>query len=123
MKILTFFILQDLYADMILGQDWQEKHESVTINYGGSVLPLKLCNLTTLNVHPPPLFQYLTADVKPIATKSRKYSEEDQKFIAAETKRLLEGGIIEPSDSPWRVQLVVTKNEGHKKRVSSSNNS
>ena len=117
-----FFILQDLCADMILGQDWQEKHESV-INYGGCVSPLKLRNLTTLNVHPPPLFQYLTADVKPIATKSRKYSEEDQKFIAAETKRLLEEGIIEPSDSPWRVQLVVTKNEGHKKRISSSNNS
>jgi len=28
-----FFILQDLCADIILGQDWQEQHESVTINY------------------------------------------------------------------------------------------
>ena len=56
-------------------------------------------------------------DVKPIATKSRKYSEEDQRFTAAETKRLLEEGIIEPSDSPWRAQVVVTKNEGRKRRM------
>ena len=111
------FILQDLCADIILGQDWQEQHESVTITYGGPVSPLKLCNLTTLNVPPPSLFQYLSADVKPIATKSRKYSEEDQQFIAAETKRLLEEGIIEPSDSPWRAQVVVTKTEGRKKRM------
>ena len=110
-----FFILQDLCADIILGQDWQEQHESVTINYGGPVSPLKLCNLTTLNVPPPSLFQYLTADVKPIATKSRKYIEEDKLFIAAETKRLLEEGIIEPSDSPLRAQVVVTKNEKQKK--------
>ena len=79
-----------------------EQHDSVTINYGGPVSPLKLYNPTTLNIPLPSLFQYLTADVKPIATKSRKYSEEDKLFIAAETKRLLEEGIIEPSDSPWR---------------------
>ena len=60
---------------------------------------------------------HLAADVKPIATKSRKYSEEDQQFIAAETKRLLEEGIIEPSNSPWRVQVAVTKNEGRKRRM------
>ena len=47
----------------------------------------------------------------------KKVSEDDKLFIAAETKRLLEEGIIEPSDSPWRAQEVVTKNEGRKKRM------
>ena len=50
-------------------------------------------------------------------TKSRKYSHEDQDFIKNETNRLLAGGIIEPSDSPWRAQVVVTKNKRHKKRL------
>ena len=30
---------------------------------------------------------------------------------------LPEEGIIEPSDSPWRAQIVITKNEGRKKRM------
>ena len=57
------FNLQDLCAAITLGQDWQEQHESVTITDGGPVSSLQLCNLTTLNVSPPSLFQYLTANV------------------------------------------------------------
>ena len=34
-----------------------------------------------------------------------------------EIKRLLSEGIIEPSSSPWRAQVVVTSNENHKKRM------
>ena len=30
---------------------------------------------------------------------------------------MINEGIIEPSNSPWRVQVVVTKNEKHKKRL------
>lgn len=107
------FTLPDLCADVI----WQAQHGSITIRYGGSAAPLKICSLATLNVSPPPLFRYLTADVQPIATKSRKYSREDQEFIATEINRLLNEDIIEPSDSPWRAQVVVTKNEGCKKRL------
>ena len=59
----------------------------------------------------PPLFQYLTADCKPIAAKSRRYSYEDREFIIVEVQRLLEEGVIEPSDSPWRSQVVLTRNE------------
>ena len=72
--------------------------------------------MATLNVTPPSLFGYLTKDVHPIATKSRKYSQEDQEFIIAETNRLLKEGIIEHSDSPWRAQVVVSEN-GKKKRM------
>ena len=64
-----------------------------------------------LKVGPPELFANLTADCHPIATKSQRYSRDDRKFIDAETQRLLKEGIIEPSNSPWRVQVVVTRNE------------
>ena len=79
--------------------------------------PLTVCNLTTLNISPPEPFANLSPDCRPIATKSRRYSQEDSKFIDAEVERLLREGIIEPSNSPWRAQVVVTKDENHKKRL------
>ena len=39
------------------------------------------------------------------------------KFIETETKKLLADGIIEPSISPWRAQVLVTTDECHKKRM------
>lgn len=110
-------ILPDLCADLILGRDFQQQHESVTFKYGGSRPPLVLCGMTTLRVDPPPLFGNLTPDCHPIATKSRRYSLADRKFIEMETQRLLKEGVIEPSISPWRAQVVVTKDENHKKRL------
>ncbi|XP_046844913.1 uncharacterized protein LOC124438758 [Xenia sp. Carnegie-2017] len=98
-------------------QTWQALHESVTIQYGGSAPPLKLCSLTALNLDPPLLFQHLTEGCKPIAIKSRKYSREDKEFITTEVQRLLDEGIIEPSESPWRAQVVVTRNDRQKKRL------
>lgn len=111
------FILPELCANIILGEDFQEQHESVTFNYGGNLPPLVLCGLTTLSVDPPQLFENLTDDCHPIAAKSRRYSHSDRKFIESETQRLLKEGIIEPSTSPWRAQVVVTKDENHKKRL------
>ncbi|KAK3720969.1 hypothetical protein QZH41_006538 [Actinostola sp. cb2023] len=66
---------------------------------------------------PPAPFANLTADCHPIITKSRRYSQEDLAFINGEVERLLKEGIIEPSQSPWRAQVVVTKDENHKKRL------
>ena len=40
---------------------------------------------------------------------------EDKEFIATEIIELLEEGVIEPSDSPCRVQ--VTRSERHRKRL------
>ena len=48
----------------------------------------------------PCLFRFLADDSRPIATKSRKCSADDQKFIADEIKRMLAADIIEPSQSP-----------------------
>ena len=85
-------IFPNLCADVILGQNWQ-----ALFKYGGSKPEVKVCNLMALNVSPPPLFSYLSPNINPIASKSRKYSEEDKAFIKEETDRLLREGIIEHS--------------------------
>lgn len=64
-------------------------------------------------------FANLTEDCHPIACKSRRYSKEDLKLFDGEVERLLKEGIIEPSYSPWRAQVVVTKDDNHKKRLAS----
>ena len=56
------YILPNLCADVILGQNWQARHESITIHYDGVAPPIKVCGLTAVNIDPPPLFQYLSAD-------------------------------------------------------------
>ena len=101
----------------ILGLDFHAKHESVTFHYGGEEPSLPVCGLSLLNVDPPEPFANLTDDCHPIATKSRRYSHEDLVFIENEADRLLEEGIIEPSNSPWRAQVVITKDENQKKRL------
>ncbi|XP_059820738.1 uncharacterized protein LOC132391493 [Hypanus sabinus] len=74
------------------------------------------CSLSTLKIPPPPLFANLTPDCIPVTTKSRRYSAGDRAFIQSEVQRLLREGIIEPSTSPWRAQVVVVQN-GQKNRM------
>ena len=110
-------VLPDLCTDLILGFDFQSRHDSVVFKHGGPNPSLSICGVSTLNTDPPQLFANLTDDCHPIATKSRKYCRDDLAFINSEVKRLLEEGIIEPSKLPWRAQVVVTKGENHKKRM------
>ena len=110
-------VLPGLCADLILGIDFQSRHESVVFTYGGPEPSLSVCGVSTLNIEPPEPFANLTADCHPIATKSRRYSHDDLAFIDKEVQRLLKEGIIEPSRSLWRAQVVVTKDENHKKRM------
>ena len=114
---IKLYILSNLCTDIILGQNWQQQHESVTLCFGGAAPPVSICGLSTLHVEPPPLFQFLAPECKPIASKSRRYCMENKGFIATEINELLEEGIIEPSDSPWRTQVVVTRSERHRKRL------
>ena len=134
-KNIELLVLPGLCSDIILGQDFQRLHESVTVKYGGNQPPLVLgattgsqspssgiinllASLGTLNIEPPELFPNMHPDMTPIATRSRKYNNEDKKFIEQEVKRLLSEGIIEKSSSPWRAQCVVVTREGsHKKRL------
>ena len=68
--------MENLCADVILGSEFGELHESVTCKYGGTLPPLEVCGLSTLNVDPVEPFSNLPKDTKPIATKSRKYSKQ-----------------------------------------------
>ena len=64
------------------------------------------------------MFSNLSKDCKPIATKSRRYSNSDYKFIEEEVANWLNGGICHPSNSPWRAQVVVvTDPETGKQRL------
>ena len=110
-------VLPGLCADLILGLDFQSQHASVTFHYGGSEAPLAICGFRKLNIDPLEPFVNLTADCHPIASKSRTYYQEDSTFVDKEVKRLLKEGIIEASLSPWRAQVVATKDENHKKRL------
>ena len=113
----TLSVIQDLCCDVILGHNFLKQHSVVEIPFGGSMPPLTICGHTGAAVSPPSLFANLTEDCKPIAVRSRHYSSADQKFISSEVSRLLKEGVIEPSNSPWRAQVLVTSNDNHKKRM------
>ena len=93
-------VLEWLCIDINLGTDFLEQNESLTIAYGGSKHLISFAVFSNMNTDPPPLFADLTADCKPIATKSRKHSKADQDFICNEVKCVVEAGIIEASNSP-----------------------
>ena len=67
----------------------------------------------------PSLFPNLPQGCKPIACKSRYYSKDDKLFIKEQISLLESEGIIEPSISPWRAQVVVVKDQfnRHKRRL------
>ena len=110
-------VLPRLCSDILLGHDFLSLHKMVEIPFKGEKPPLSLCNLLAARIDPPKLFNNIQADCKPIAIKSRRYSPADQNFIKSEVDRLLSEHIIEPSNSPWRAQVLVTTNERHKKRM------
>ena len=49
--------------------------------------------------------------------KSRRFNADDQFFIGQEIDRLRSEGIIKPSISPWRAQIVVVKDTENMKTV------
>ena len=51
-----------------------------------------------------PLFQFLSPDVKSIATRSGRFNAEDAQFAKAEVAKLLSEGVTGQSESPWRAQ-------------------
>ena len=100
---------------MILGQDFQKKHKSVTIKFDGSKPELVIsnqilvCALSEWSLGKPSLSEHLLTGCKPIVTKSLHFSKEDQVFIDQEIIRHLTEGIIEPCVSPWQSQIFVVK--------------
>ena len=73
-----------------------------------------------MQTEPAKLFENLTPDCKPIAARSRRYCAADRRFINDKVDELLKEGLIEPSNSNWRAQVVVTKDPNpdiHRKRM------
>ena len=116
-RSLKLAVLPDMVQDVIVGTDLMEQHQAVTVNFGGSRPPLMLNALGEMRVTAPSLFANLTKDVHPIAAKSRRYSLADKRFIQEEVDKLLKSGIIEPSNSPWRAQLLVERSPNHRDRL------
>ena len=118
-------VLKDLCSDIILGHDFQKEHERVTIEFGGSkpelIIPNSepVCAVSAATIDEPSLFSNLLPDCKPIASKSRRFSKDDQDFTQQKVFTLLSEGIVESSSSPWRAQVVVAKDplNRHKKRL------
>ena len=68
-------------------------------------------------VHTQRLFRNLIPGCQPIVTKSRRFNNDDRQFIHNVVSKLLNDNIIEPSYSPWRAQVLVTKDKRHKRRM------
>ena len=101
-----------------MGREFLKEHQSVSFEFDGPKCPLNLDSLDVLKgVTPVRLFEHLTPDCRPVASKSRNYSPSDRAFIATQTAQMLRDAIIEPSTSPWRAQVVVVNNSNHKKHL------
>ena len=117
-KNIKLSVMANLCCDVILGHSFLCEHSYVEIPFGGPLSPLTVCRLTAIkNIPYPSLFTNLILDCRPIAVKSRRHSIPDTKFIQSDISRMLNEGIIEPSQSQWRVQTLVVSPENHKKRL------
>jgi len=108
-------VMKDLCQNVILGQDFLDLHQTYNIEYGGQQPPLSIC-LTQSKLQASGLFS-LAPNATPVATPSRRFNQTDKAFIETQVRKLLQDGIIEPSRSPWRAQVLVTTNERHKRRM------
>ncbi|GFS81980.1 retrovirus-related Pol polyprotein from transposon opus [Trichonephila clavipes] len=107
--------MKDLCSDVLIGHDILNRHSSVEIGFDR--LPLTICSLAVAQVPPVSLFSNLNPDCRPLVTKSRRQTVEDNIFMTLEVQKLLQERVIEPSDSPWRAQAFVIRGENHKPRM------
>jgi len=123
----SFHVMPKLCADVIVGREFLKKHafitfvmngpeESLTINTPTIAEPKRL-SVAAAKLEAPRLFEFLSPDAKPLASKSQRYNQEDQAFIEAEIGRLLAADVIEPSRSLWRAQVLVVKKKEKKRLV------
>ncbi|XP_068235686.1 uncharacterized protein [Palaemon carinicauda] len=110
-------VLPALCSDVILGHEFLKNHSALEMAFGGARPPLKICGLAAVKLVAPALFSNLTSDCRPIAAKSRHYSQADKEFVKTEIGRMLQEGIIRPSQSPWRAQVLITAGHNRRKRM------
>ena len=75
-------IMKNLITDLILGDPWFKVHREVIFKCGGSQPALTVAALRPMVIDPPRLFPNLGGNIKPIATKSRKYTQKTIKFLS-----------------------------------------
>ena len=88
------FGMDKLCSDVILGLSFLQRHREVSFLLGGKEAPIKISqqtlidhfNVAAANISVPPLFEFLTPDCNPIATRSRQYSKTDQQFTVYQPK-------------------------------------
>ena len=117
-KNFKFFVMPNLIADSIIGDDLLQQHKSVTFNFDGKRPELNVsATMPTACVPFPDLFINLAPNCKPIAVKTRNFSASDQAVIKAQTERLLLEDRIEKSKSSSRAQPLVVNNGKGKQRM------
>ncbi|GFW69424.1 retrovirus-related Pol polyprotein from transposon opus [Trichonephila clavipes] len=110
-------VMKDLCSDVLIGHDILNRNSSVEIGFDGNRPPLTICSLAVAQVPPVSLFSNLNPDCRPLVTKSRRQTVKDNIFMALEVQKLLQEGVIESSNSPWRAQAFVIRLENHKPRM------
>ena len=92
-----------------------KKHQNVEFTLNGSFPKLTVCGVASMVIDPPCLFPNLTPDIRHVTTSTRRFSKSDEACIHDEIQSLLLEGIIEKSQSPWRVQVLVANDDRHKR--------
>jgi len=69
------------------------------------------CKVMVAIIDPPRIFLTVPQDCVSVAIKRRRYSQSDKKFIQEEISKLLKEEIIEPLQSSWCAQVLITKDE------------
>ena len=110
----NLYVMENLCVDVLLGRDFLELHRRVIFELGGErpdlvVKSQSRCAVIAAKIETPSLFANLRAGWSPIATKSRRYNEEDREFIKRTVAQWKEAGTVRCSNSPWRAQCVVVK--------------
>ena len=119
---IKFSVIPKLCTDVILGEPFLKLHKALHVEFSGTEPALELaadmsCALAcAMRIPPARLFSNLSSDCQPVATRSRKFNASDKKFIEDEVQKLLDAGVIEPSDSPWRAQIVLTSDSDSTKK-------
>ena len=118
----TLSVMPGFCADVVLGQDFLRQHREVVIKLGGLKERLLVgkdstCGVAASEVKCDRLFRNLKSECRSNSTKSRKFNQENKRFINADVRKLLLEGIIEPSYSPWRAQVLVARDDCHKRRM------
>ena len=123
-ELVRLNVFDNLCSDVILGLDFQTQHQRLVFEFNGDSPDLIVssdssCALTAASTEEASLFSNLSPDVTPIATKSRRFNDEDRAFIQKTVDDCLAQDIIKPSSSPWQAQIAVVKNDSncHRKRL------